>query len=1048
LNRQQNENALAMKRFFYFSLALAALAGAELAAGAAQFKLGAHNFTLPDGFSIEVAAPSSLVPRPIEADFDEQGRLYVTDSSGSNDKVVKQLVDKPHRVLRLEDTDGDGTFDKSVVFADKMMFPEGCLWYDGSLFVSAPPSIWKLTDTNADGVADVRVEWFQGKSLGGCANDLHGPYLGPDGWIYWSKGGFERQTNILGNGKTFISRASHIYRARPDGTGLEPIMTGGMDNPVGLAWSAEGELFLSGTFFQNPSGGKRDGIIHVIYGGVYGKENDALEGHPRTGDLMPIMTHLGPAAPCGLARYESSVFGTDYQGNLFVCNFNLHKISRHVLKASGSTFTTTDSDFLVSDNTDFHPTDVFEDADGSLLIIDTGGWYKLCCPTSQLHKPDVLGAIYRVRRKDARLVNNPLGRADLDGDSPKELVQYLDDARPFVVKRATAALARHGTNAVPALEDCLKKNDVRDWEKFETLRRNAVWALTRIDSPESRLAAANVLNGMGGDSLRLAVLNSAALRRSVSAGPAARYAVRWPRPIVRRAALMALGRIRAPVSPEFASAKDDRALEHALIDALIRRGETKPLEEALSSTNVHARRAALIALDQMPGGDLKSEQVTPLLASTNVLLKQTANWIISHHPEWAAALAGFLKERTAVPNLSDSERAELQQQLTQFVREPAVQSLVASTARDTAAPKPNRLTALRTMAAANFKNPKDIPEQWADALVPCVNKGGDIDLQRQSVLAARALPRHSAELRSALDALASNQSVPPDIRLNALSAIRGLPELGGPGFAFVSSQLAETNPVALRGLAANLLATVPLADASLRELTGFVNTAGPLEAPKLLAAFSRGTNETTGLLLVDSLRAARSIHSLRAEQVRPNLTNFPATVRAKAEELLASLNTDAAKEKARLDELLPQLKDGDVRRGQAIFNGQKAACASCHAIGYLGGNIGPDLTRIGQIRNERDLLEAIVYPSASFVRSYEPVIVTTKSGDEQSGVLRRDAPDEVVLGTGPGVEARIARADITEMRPGSVSVMPAGLDEQLTRQELADLLAFLKSTKW
>jgi len=82
------------------------------------------------------------------------------------------------------------------------------------------------------------------------------------------------------------------------------------------------------------------------------------------------------------------------------------------------------------------------------------------------------------------------------------------------------------------------------------------------------------------------------------------------------------------------------------------------------------------------------------------------------------------------------------------------------------------------------------------------------------------------------------------------------------------------------------------------------------------------------------------------------------------------------------------------------------------------------------------------------VRSYEPVVVTTRSGDEQSGVLRRDTPDEVVLGTGPGVETRIARAEIAEMRPGSVSVMPAGLDEQLTRQELADLLAFLKSTKW
>ncbi len=82
----------------------------------------------------------------------------------------------------------------ATVFADKMMFPEGTMWHDGSLYVAAPPSIWKLTDTDGDGVADQRVEWFQGKTLTGCANDLHGPYLGPDGWIYWCKGAFAEQT--------------------------------------------------------------------------------------------------------------------------------------------------------------------------------------------------------------------------------------------------------------------------------------------------------------------------------------------------------------------------------------------------------------------------------------------------------------------------------------------------------------------------------------------------------------------------------------------------------------------------------------------------------------------------------------------------------------------------------------------------------------------------------------------------------------------------------------------------------------------------------------
>src|SRR5437667_8023804 len=280
----------------------------------------AMTLTVPPGFQVERAAGPPLVDRPIVADFDEQGRLYVAESSGSNDKVEKQLQEKPHRILRLEDTDGDGRFDKRTVFADRMMFPEGTLWFDGSLYVSAPPSIWKLTDTDGDGVADRREEWFQGKTLTGCANDLHGPFLGPDGWIYWCKGAFAEQTYEV-NGKPFKSRASHIFRARPDHSGLEPVMTGGMDNPVGLAWTPEGERSLCGTFFAPHEPGHRDGLIHAIYGGVYGKVNDATDGHKKTGDLMPVMTHMGPAAPCSVIDYESASFGSEYRHNLFVCAF-------------------------------------------------------------------------------------------------------------------------------------------------------------------------------------------------------------------------------------------------------------------------------------------------------------------------------------------------------------------------------------------------------------------------------------------------------------------------------------------------------------------------------------------------------------------------------------------------------------------------------------------------------------------------------------------------------------------------------------------------------
>src|SRR5262245_35507221 len=92
----------------------------SLVADAAQFKFPSQTWPVPDGFEGEKVAGPPLVDRPISAAFDEAGRLYVTDSSGSNDKPDKQLQDKPHRVVRLIDKDGDGRFETGSVFADKM----------------------------------------------------------------------------------------------------------------------------------------------------------------------------------------------------------------------------------------------------------------------------------------------------------------------------------------------------------------------------------------------------------------------------------------------------------------------------------------------------------------------------------------------------------------------------------------------------------------------------------------------------------------------------------------------------------------------------------------------------------------------------------------------------------------------------------------------------------------------------------------------------------------------------------------------------------------
>src|SRR5690349_625893 len=87
---------------------------------------------VPDGFTIEVVTKDGVVERPMLASFDDRGRLYVADSGGMNLRGDDLVKASPNCVRRLEDTDGDGVFDKSTVFADKMVFPQGILWHDGS----------------------------------------------------------------------------------------------------------------------------------------------------------------------------------------------------------------------------------------------------------------------------------------------------------------------------------------------------------------------------------------------------------------------------------------------------------------------------------------------------------------------------------------------------------------------------------------------------------------------------------------------------------------------------------------------------------------------------------------------------------------------------------------------------------------------------------------------------------------------------------------------------------------------------------------------------
>jgi putative membrane-bound dehydrogenase-like protein len=1011
------------------------------ATSAAEIQIDGKTFTLSDGFELQHVAGPPLVNRPISADFDEAGYLYVTDSSGSNDPVQVQLKEKPHRVVRLEDTDGDGRFDKSVVFADGLMFPEGALWYDGSLYVAAPPQIWKLTDTDGDGKSDKREVWFDGKTLNGCANDLHGPYLGPDGWIYWCKGAFQKQTYERKDKPPFVTRASHIFRRRPSGGEIEHVMTGGMDNPVEVAFTPGGERIFTTTFLVHPRDGRRDGLIHAVYGGVYGKDHGVLDGHARTGPLMPVLSHLGAAAPSGLMRLKSSQFGAEYKDNLFASLFNMRTITRHVLTPKGATFESRHSDLLVCENVDFHPTDVLEDADGSLIVVDTGGWYKLCCPTSQLHKPDILGAIYRVRRKGAHKVTDPRGlKLDWPAMKTAQLASLLGDSRPAVRKRAVQQLAKQGAQAVGVLKKQLAPSIPK------LARRSAVWALTRIPGDQARAAVRLALDDLD-ETVRQAALHSVSLWKDDDAHAALIGHLSGQSRHNRRAAAEALGRIgdRKSVAALLRSAatSNDRCLDHALTFATMEIGDAEIVRPALQSREVGSWRAALIALDQMPGGNLSHEDVVPLLNSKHAKLRETAWWIAGHHPKFAPHLADVFRQQIKNSKL----QPEFSSRLAKYTDNAAVQSVIADALAGDV-PTKTKLAILEAVAASSLQR---IPSGWAPALRGLLASDAK-QIAEQTVAAIRVVGKADLDtsLVAQLRSLAGDKEHSTNLRISALAAIhmaRKGSDMDPKALHLACECLAIEHPVRTRSRAVDVLLAAKLNDVELEVLAEALPGTGPIELKRLLPKFTGNKNQALGTVVAKSLIANPAARSLAVTELEKSFASFGGSAQAAIKPLLAEIKKQNSEKLQQIDSILPLVEKADVRRGHQVFFSSQAACAACHQLGYVGGRVGPDLNRIGRIRTERDLLESILFPSASFVRSYEPVEIITIDGKIYNGIVRDETETEVVLALDAEKQVRILHDEIDERTAGKVSIMPKGLDKQLTAQQLADLVAFLKAAR-
>lgn len=1026
-------------------LAIAFLSLVGLAASMVSFTKQTADFpeglSVPEGFTIERAIDPKLMSYPMFASYDDTGRLFLFESTGSNEMSTDEMTKNPTYHIRVvEDTDGDGVFDKSQIYADKIRLPMGGSFYEGSLYVAESPDLVRYTDVDGDGKADKREVILSGWVLNSNAATLSGPFFGPDGWMYLpdARRGFDITTK---EGKRLSGKGARIWRCKPDGSQLESMSGGGFDNAIEIAFMPAGETIGTMTYFTDPQGGFRDALMHWVEGGVFPKHNSVIEADqlPLTGPLMPVLSKTARVAPSGLMRYKGKNFGAEYQNNLFSAEFNTGRIMRHILSADGSTYQSVNEPFMKSTSSDSHPTDVLQDADGSLLVVITGGWFINGCPLSRVAKPNVLGGIYRIRKKGAPKVNDPWGKkVDFSKASLGQLSTLAKDNRPSVQAQAFTTIASKGDAAIPTLQQIIAQS------KDDDVKASAVFALAKINTSKS-LAAVRLLLSNAHVITRTAAVRALGLAQDKQAVAKLMELVQKDVPQVRRQAATALGQIgdtkAIPALLKAIEKQNDRFVEHAIIYSLIDFNTPEPLIAGLKSSNVNVQKASVIALDQMKTPLFKKEHLAPFLESSNEELQNTGIWVATHRPDWTDIVVTFLEKRMKKDNHSEEDIASLKSLMLTFCGNATLQDYVTSQLKLSSNNTETKLLFLSVIADCQISA---LPKNWVDEIGKLLQS---TDRNVQSRALSLIESRRIAALESNLNALIQQATQPATVRLQALSAkLVAKPQLNSQDYDLISSFLRQGNESPIRQSAARLFVQAQPTDEQLITLANtHVAKAEPFLVPTLTEAFASNKSESVGLALVKALSSSSTHLDILSEpEVKRLIDKYPTSVQSAAEPLIKQLRAKQAERLARLEAIEKQLPRGDVSEGRKLFFG-KATCSACHAVESEGGDFGPDLTNIGDIRSRHDMIEAIIYPSVSFAREYETFKVVTKD-NTYTGVIKEQTPEYVTIAVGPGPAGlRVPTSEITAIEPHDVSMMPPGLDQLLNNQEMADLVAFMES---
>lgn len=945
-------------------------------------------FQVPEDVTVELVAAEPEVIDPVALAFDVHLNLYVVENRGYPVGPGEGLP-PAGLVALLRDLNKDGYYESRVTFAEGLAFPNGVMPWNKGVLVTCAPDVLYLEDTDGDFVADVREVFLTGFSEGGSTQlQVSHPTYGPDNQIYF--------TNGLSGGTVVV----------PDRPGLAPVESQRNDvryNPrtqivepvsgqaqFGQAFDRAGHRYLCtnrvpAAHAVLPLDALSRNPLFAYTKAVhnlYGSD-DPVPLHPISDNITTAISHAGTfTAACGLAIYNGSLLPERYRDQAFTCDPTGNLVHCMIRESHGATF------------------NARPEVEGKEFLASTDNWFR---PVFLANGPE--GALYlcdMYRKSIEHPVYLPEAiRAVTDFDSGKDrgriyriVPKSPDGEKAPLPKRPTLAapIPANPMMALPKPWWMLLGHDNGWWR--ETAQRELVQSaetsasayirkgLEQSKNEDERLRCLWTLDGLNA----LTVGDIASALADASA-------------VVRENGVR--------LAPKLFDAEPD-------LPAVVAR--------LAADADARVRFEVALALGAAPEPDVES---LARIAVADLHDEWTRAAVLSSVGNQSDQLLDRLMDSEALASPEFSAWAHPLGTMAAGVLEPAELCTRLSEWIVTASEKNS--PAGMALLLGVFEGGRGRPiafASWSALASTCAAPGGALARGIESLLvsAREVVPNSGAPLSDRVLA----------VEFLACGDLTGIQELLLDRLSpYESQELQLASAEALAGFPEDSAAAALLAKDRWSSLTPVVRStligaflSKNLHLPALLSAIENGDVETW------------AIEPARRTQL---MSHRDEGIASRAKALFESVQNPERKKvyeeyRAVLD--IPSHREA----GKKIF---EIHCAQCHRLDGVGQEVGPDLMGVRSQPKETLLLHILI-PNHEMVPGFTNYIVETVDGDMLTGLIAAETPTSLTLRQAGGLEENILREDIVEMRSTTLSLMPQELEKNMGKQDLADLIGFLR----